>query len=204
MVFNAQCVSRALSNAAILQWSVGSNRVFPTGRLGVSKDDYLSRNNTSGSPDMVFNVWCGLSPHTASVPLWPVGNNVALLTGRLGVSHIMHISRDDYLSRNNTSGSPDMVFNAQCVSRALSNAAIPQWPVGSNVVFLTGRLGVSHIMHISRDDYLSRHNRSGPPDMVFNIWYVSRAPCCCQMQPFLSGRLGVTGCSSMAVWESSL
>ena len=96
----------------------------------------------------------------ASIPQWPVGSNGVFLTGRLGVSHIMHISRKDYLSRNNTSGPPDMVFNVWC---ALSShtAAVPQWPVGSNVVFLTGRLGVSHIMHISRDDYLSRNNTSG-------------------------------------------
>ena len=150
--------------------------MFLTGRLGVShimhisRDDYLSRNNTSGSPDMVFNAQCvSRALSNAAIPRWPVGSNGVYITGRLGVSHITHISRDDYLSRNNTSGSPDMVFNAQCVSRALSNGAIPQWPVGNNGVFLTGRLGVSHIMHISRDDYLSRNNTSGSPDMVFNV-----------------------------------
>ena len=106
------------SNAAVPQWSVESNGVFLTGRLGlshmmhVSRKDYLSQNDTSGPPDMVFYVWCTLTPHTAAVPQWPVGSNVVFLTGRLGVSHIMHISRDDYLSQNDTSGPPDMVFNA--------------------------------------------------------------------------------------------
>ena len=51
----------------------------------------------------------------------------------------------------------------------LSNASIPQWPVRSNGVFLTVRLGESHIMDLSRKEYLSRNNTSGPPDMVFNV-----------------------------------
>ena len=83
----------------------------------------------------------------------------------------------------------------------LSNAAIPQWPVGSNVAFLTGRLGVSHIMHASRDDYLSQNDTSGPPGMVFEVLCVSRAPYCCQKNPFLCRRLRVIGCSSVAGWE---
>ena len=108
----------------------------------------------------------------------------------------MYISRDDYWFRNNASGPPDKVFKVWC---ALSphTAAIPQWPDGSNGVFLTGRLGVSPMMHISRKDYLSGNNTS--PDMVFNVW--------CALSPntatvpqwpvgsygaFLTGRLGVS------------
>ena len=143
---------------------------------------------------------CPIVLSNASIPQWPVGSNGVFLTGRLGVSHMMHISRKDYFSRNNTSGTPDMVFNVWCALTP-HKAAVPQWPVGSNVAFLTGRLGVSHITYISRDDYLSRNNTSGPPDMVFNVQCASRAPYCCQMQPFLSGRLGVMWRSSLAGWE---
>ena len=205
---------------------------------------------TPGPPDMVFNVWCALSPHTIAVPQWRVMSNVSFLTGRLGGSHMMHISRDDYLSRNNTSEPPDMVFNVQCVSSApycwqmqpflsgrlgvkwrsslagweyhtwciyqetiicpeithgfqclmcftchilLSNSAIPQWPVGSNVVFLTDRLGVSHIMSVSRDDYLSRNNTSEPRTWfsIFNVFHVPHIVIKCSH-------------SSVAGWESPL
>ena len=69
----------------------------------------------------------------------------------------------------------------------LSNASIHQWPVGGNGMFLAGRLGVSHIMYISRKDYLSRNNTSAPPDMVYNV-YVPYRPI---QLPFLSGRLEV-------------
>ena len=134
----------------------------------IYSDYYLSRNNTSGPPDMVFNVWCALSPHTAVVPQWPVGGIVAFLTGRLGVSHIIHISRDDYLSRSNTSGPPDTVFYVGC---ALSpyTAAVPQWPVGSNWVFLTGRLRVFPIRQISGVHYMVQHYTSRPQDLSSNV-----------------------------------
>ena len=42
---------------------------------------------------------------------------------------------------------------------------------------------------------------SRPSEMVFNVWRALRDPYCSQMLPFLSGRLGVMRCSSVAGWE---
>ena len=72
----------------------------------------------------------------------------------------------------------------------LSNASIPQWPVGSNGVFLTGRWGVSHMVHMPKMDYLSRNNTLAPWhgfQWTFIVPYLPIQP------PFLSGRLGVIG-----------
>ena len=80
----------------------------------------------TGSP--MFNVpYRPIEPPFLSGWLEVMG---VFLTGRLGVSHIMDISRDDYLSRNNTSGPPDMVFNVS-YAQSPHTAAVPHWPVGS-------------------------------------------------------------------------
>ena len=181
IIFNVWCVSRdpyiVLSNASIPQWPVGSNGVFLSGRLGVSHmmhisiKDYYSQSNTSEPPDMVFNAQCAISPLTDTVPQWPVGSDGAFLTGRLGVSPIRQTSGLKYMVKNFTTRPPRGGF--QCLmcftfTILLSNTAIPRWPVGINGVFLSGRLGVSHIIHISRKDHLPLDNTSGPPDVVFS------------------------------------
>ena len=146
------------------------------------------------------------------VPYHPI--QLPFLSGRLGVMGAPHwpigsITQNVYIKRRlfvpkwHMRAPRYSLWCLMCFTcpMLLSNAAIPQWLVGSNVVFLTGRLGVSHIMHISRDDYLCPSDTSGPTDMVFNVWCVSRAPYCYRMQPFLSGRLGVMWRSSLAGWE---
>ena len=140
---------------------------------------------------MVFDVWCALSLHTAAVTKWPVGSD-----GRswlVGWESPLQDWHRDWIIRSNIKHlDPRNGFQClKCFTCPIvpSIASIPQCRVGSNVAFLTGRLGVSHIMHISRDDNLSRNNTSGPPDMVFNVQCVSRATYCYQMRPFLSGRL---------------
>ena len=83
-----------------------------------------------------------------------------------------------------------------CFTRPIvqSNAAVSQWPVWSNEVFLSGRFRVSHIMHISGKDYLSQNNTPGPPDMVVNV--------SCALLPHTAAApqwpVGSNGCSSVA------
>ena len=107
-----------------------------------------------------------------NVPYRPI--QPSFLSGRLGVMGVPHwpvgslpykqTSGLNYMIKNYTSGPPEMVFEClMCFTCPIVvlNASIPQWPVGSNEVFLNGRLGVSHMMHVSRMEYLSRNKTSG-------------------------------------------
>ena len=69
-------------------------------------------------------------------------------------------------------------------------AAATQWPVGSNWVFL---LRVSPVRQTPGLNQMVKYNTFWNPEMVSNGWFVPRALYCCQMQPFLSGRLGDSG-----------
>ena len=179
-----------LSNASIPQWPVGSNGVFLTGRLGVShmahipKMDHLSRNNTSGPPWHGFQCsMCPIAPYRrrSSVAGWEYWE---FLTGRLRVSPIRQTSGLNYMVKYYISSL--MCFTCPIM---LSNASISEWPVGSNGVFLNGRLGVSHIMDIPK--------RTICPEIThqvhltwFSMFNVPYRP----IQPsFLNGRLGVMG-----------
>ena len=78
--------------------------------------------------------------------------------------------------------------------------------------FLSGRLGVMGCSSVAcwefplyhrHQDWIiwSKITHLGPQRLFFNVWFVSRVPLYCQMHPFLSGRLGVMGRSSLAGWE---
>ena len=101
--------------------------------------------------------WLGVM----SVPHWPVES----LTYKTDIGmelygQILHIYAPQY------SFQCLMCFTCSIV---LSNAPIPRWPVGSNGLVLIDRLGVSHMTHISRKEYLSRNKTSGPPDKVSSV-----------------------------------
>ena len=134
------------------------------------------------------------------VPYRPI--QPPFLSGQLGVMGVPHwpvesppirqTSGLNYMVKDYTSRPPEIVFQCLICStcpKVLSNASIPQWPVGSNGMFLNGRLGVSHIMHITK--------RTICPEIThqvhltwFSMFNVPYRP----IQPsFLSGRLGVVG-----------
>ena len=120
-------------------------------------------------------------PNRPIQPLFP--------TGRLGASPIRQTLGLNDMVKYYTSWPQDCFQCLMCFTCPImpSNASIPEWPVGSNGVFLTDRLGVSQMMHISRKDYLYRNNPSGPHtwSSMFDVPYRPIQP------PFLSGRLGV-------------
>ena len=70
--------------------------------------------------------------------------------------------------------------------------------VGSNEVLLSGRLGVSHIMYISREDYLSLNNTSGPPLTLFSMF---DAPYHRKQLPVPQWPVGSNGGFPLAAWE---
>ena len=117
---------------------------------------------------MVLNVQCALALHSAAVPQRPVGINGVFLTGRLGVSAIRQPSGLNYMVKYYPSGCFS-IFNVCHVPHIDVKYSHSSVAVGSNGVFLNGRSGVSRIIHVSREDYLSQNNTSGPPNVVFNV-----------------------------------
>ena len=158
-----------LSNASIPQWPVRSNGAFLTGRLGVSQMCiYQKRIVCREITHQVPLTWFSM----LNVPYRPI--QPSFLSGRLGVMGVPHWPVESLPFKTDIGielcgqiihiNAPQDDF--QCLMCftwpiVLSNAAIPQWPVGSNGVFLTGRLG--HMMHISRKDHLSRSSRLQEP-----------------------------------------
>ena len=143
-----------LSNASIPQRPVGS----------ITHDAYTKKGILS--PEITHQVhltWFSMF----NVPYRPI--QPSFLSGRLGVmgvpdwpveslpyktdigielcGKIIHINapKDDFQCL--------MCFTCPIV---LSNACIPQWPVGRNGVFLTGRLGVSHDAYIKKGSFVPK------------------------------------------------
>ena len=113
----------------------------------------------------------------ATIPQWLVGSNVAFLTGRLGVSHIMpYIRRRLFVPKWHIRAPRHGFRCLMCFTcpTLLWKATIPQWPVGSNVAFVTGRLGVSHIMHIYQETIICPEITHHGPQTWFSMFNVFR------------------------------
>ena len=145
---------------------------------------------------------CPILLSNAAVPQWSVESNGVFLSGRLGVSHIMHIYQERIICPEITHQGPQTWFSMfnvpyrpiqlSFLSCQLGVMGIPRWPVGS----------LPHKTDIGIELYGQiTHYTSRPPEMVFNVWRVSRAPHiavkCCRS----SAAGWVMGCSSVAGWE---